>query len=200
MAVDLESRTLQGLSGFLGMVALNVLFLLCCLPIVSIGAATSALFAVMLRYSDQESGNPVRDFLPALRAHGLTATAVSALLGLPALVFAFVAVFWFSTSTALGAALGTVAVLASTYLVAAFVYGAALIPRAGHGVRRTVRNALLLPGAEPLRTGGLLLVPATLVSTVVVLPPALVLLGTVGFSVSAYVVALVVRSAFDRHT
>ncbi|MFC8943587.1 hypothetical protein ACFT1B_36480 [Streptomyces griseoincarnatus] len=63
-----------------------------------------------------------------------------------------------------------------------------------------MRNALLLPLAEPLRTLALLLRPVATVSLLYVYPQAVVLVVTIGFSVGAYVDALVLQSVFRRRS
>jgi len=83
MKVDPESPAVQGLTTFLAFVVLNLLYLMTCLPVVTIGVATSALYEVTFRYADEERGNLLRDYIAALRRNAAQATAVFAALGLP---------------------------------------------------------------------------------------------------------------------
>lgn len=199
MRIDPDSRPVQGLTTFIEFVALNLLYLVTCLPVVTIGAATSALFEVAIRYSDDETGRPLTDYLPAFVRNLRRATLVSLALLVPIALLSFSAVFWFSTPTALGAAAGIVSVLAAVYLFAAFLYAMALVACFQDGIRRTLQNALLLAAAEPLRTFGLLIVPVAVVCVSILFPPFLVIIGTIGFSVGAYAAAFILRSAFARH-
>lgn len=199
MKVDPDGRTAQGITSFLTFVALNVLYLLCCVPVLTVGAATAALYEVTIRYSDDERGRPLKDFFLALRADGLRATATAAWLLLPAVLLAFSGQFWVSTGTALGAAAATLAFVGTAYLLTAFLYAMALVARYSAGAVRTARNALLLPMAEPVRTLGVVLIPLTLGSLAIVFPPFLVILATVGFSVGAYASAFLFRAVFARH-
>jgi len=68
MKVDPESPAVQGLTTFLAFVVLNLLYLMTCLPVVTIGVATSALYEVTFRYADEERGNLLRDYIAALGA------------------------------------------------------------------------------------------------------------------------------------
>ena len=72
-------------------------------------------------------------------------------------------------------------------------------PRYQNGVRQTLKNALLLPAAEPVRTLGILIIPVTLVSLSILFPPFAFVLLTIGFSVGAYATAFLFRSVFARH-
>jgi uncharacterized membrane protein YesL len=198
MRIDPDSRSVQGLTTFLQFVALNLLYLVACLPVVTAGAATAALYEVALRYADEERGYLISGFFLALRRNAWRGTAVGLLLGVPMVMAGFAAAFWLALGSALGTAVGTVAVLLTAYLAAALLYGLALLARFAEPIGRTVRNALLLPLAEPLRTLALLLRPVATVSLLYVYPQAIVLMVTIGFSVGAYVDALVLHSVFRR--
>ena len=63
MRVDPDSRSAQGLTTFLQFVALNVLYIVACVPVVTAGAATAALYEVALRYADEERGYLITGFL-----------------------------------------------------------------------------------------------------------------------------------------
>ncbi|MBD3940551.1 DUF624 domain-containing protein [Microbacterium sp. NEAU-LLC] len=199
MRIDPESRALSGLTTFLTFVALNLLYLLLCIPIATIGAATSALYEVTIRYSDDESGHPLKDFLPAFRANFGRATVVMLCLLAPAVLLGYSSVFWFAMPTILGGVAGIVAVLGAAYLFAAFLYGMAQVAYFQGKVRQTVKNALLLPAAEPVRTLGVLLIPVTLIALTILFPPFGFIVLTVGFSVGAYATAFLFRSVFGRH-
>lgn len=200
MQINPDSRVLHGLSTFLAFAGLNVLFLVCCLPVITIPAATSALLRVTIRYADDELGRPFRDFLPFFASGFLKATAVGFAFLLPGAALAFSAVFWFSAETVVGAIAGAFAVLAAVAAFAAFLYGMALVAQYRDTVSRTIRNALLFPAAEPVRTAGIVIIPVTAVCLVVLFPAFIVLLLTIGCSVGAYLAAMIFRSVFSRRT
>jgi len=199
MRIDPESRALSGLTTFLTFVALNLLYLVLCVPVITIGAATSALYEVTMRYSDDESGHPLKDFLPAFLANFGRATLVMLGLLAPAVLLGYSSVFWFSMPSILGGVAGIVAVLGALYLFAAFLYGMAQVASFRAPVRQTLKSALLLPAAEPVRTLGVLLIPVSLVAFTILFPPFGFIVLTVGFSVGAYATAFLFRSVFGRH-
>lgn len=199
MRIDPDGKTLQGVSTFLTFVVLNVLFLITCIPLVTIGVATSALFEVTLRYSDEERGHLIRDYFMALRRNAVRATAVSLSLLVPLVAIAFSGLFWVLQNTVASGAVGIVAFLGALYLFAAFLYGMALVAHFQDPIRRTLKNALLLPVGEPVRTLLLVVIPATLLSLTTIFPAFTIILVTIGFSVGAYASAFIFRSAFARH-
>ncbi|MGX5772231.1 YesL family protein [Microbacterium trichothecenolyticum] len=199
MRIDPDSRTIGGFSTFLTFVALNLLYIVVCLPIVTIGAATSALYEVTIRYSDDESGRPLADFLPAFRANFGRATLLMLCLLLPAVLLGFSSVFWLSHPALFAGVAGTLAVIGAVYLFAAFLFAMAQVACFKNSVRQTLRNALLLPAAEPVRTLGALVIPVTAVAVTILFPPVAILVATIGFSVGAYATAFIFRSVFARH-
>ena len=198
MRIDPESRGLNGLSTFLTFVALNVVYLVACLPIVTIGAATAALYEVMIRFSDEESGRPLRDWFAAFRANFGRATLVSLALLVPFLVLAFSGFFWLSLSHVLAGAASLLAFLGAAYLLAAFLYGMAQVAYFRNSVRQTIKNGLLLPVVEPVRTLGIVLIPVTGIILTILFPPFVILLLTIGVSIGAYASAFLFRSVFAR--
>jgi uncharacterized membrane protein YesL len=197
--IDPNGKTFHGASTFVMFIVLNVLYLLTCVPVITIGMATSALFEVTLRYSDDEGGHLIRDYLGALKRNSWRATAVYLCFAVPLLALAFSGLFWmFQGSLVSGAASG-IAFLGALYLFAAFLYGMALVARYRNTLRQTLKNALLLPAAEPWRTFVLIIVPATAVSLMAVFPAFAIILGSVGFSVGAYASSFVFRKTFARH-
>jgi uncharacterized membrane protein YesL len=199
MRIDPDSRALGGFSTFLTFVGLNLLYILVCLPIVTIGAATSALYEVTIRYSDDESGRPLKDFFPAFRANFGRATVLMLCLLLPAVLLGFSSVFWFSYPALFAGVAGVVAVIGAVYLFAAFLYAMAQVAYLTGPVRQTLKNSMLLPAAEPVRTLGVLVIPVTAVALTILFPPVAILVGTIGFSVGAYATAFLFRSVFARH-
>jgi uncharacterized membrane protein YesL len=199
MRIDPDSRAHGGVSTFLTFVALNLLYNPVCLPIVTIGAATSALYEVAIRYSDDESGRPLKDFFPAFRTNFGRATALMLCLLLPAVLLGVSSVFWFAHPALFAGVAGVLAIVGAVYLFAAFLYAMAQVAYFRNTVRQTLKNALLLPAAEPVRTLGVLVIPVTAVALTILFPPVAVLVTTIGFSVGAYATAFLFRSVFTRH-
>lgn len=61
---SLDSKLMQGLNTVADYVVFNILFLICCIPVVTIGAAKSALYRVMFDMMD-DKGNLVKRFFKA---------------------------------------------------------------------------------------------------------------------------------------
>ena len=67
MKLNLDSPVLDYVNTLLSYIVLNLLFILCCIPVITIGPAVAALYAVMLREARREYGYLYRSFLRAFR-------------------------------------------------------------------------------------------------------------------------------------
>lgn len=199
MQIDPNGKTVQGLTTFLAFVGLNLVYLVTCLPVVTIGAATSALYEVTIRYADDESGHPITDYFPAFGRNFRRASLASLCLLVPVLLLAYSVVFWWLNPGTLGGVAAVVSALGAIYLFIAWIYAMALVAWFDASLRQTLKNALLLPGAEPTRTLLIALIPVALVCITLLFRPFVFILLTVGFSVGAYVTAFAFRSVFARH-
>lgn len=199
MRINPEARALHGLSTFLSFVALNIVYLLSCIPVVTIGAATSALFEVTIRYSDDESGRPLGDFFPAFGRNFRRGTLVGLALLTPLVVLVFAAVFWAANENPFAIAAVIACTIAAVWVFAAFLYGMALVAWYDSGVGRTLRNAMMLPAAEFTHTFGVVLIPVALACITYLFPVFGIVLVTIGFSVGAYLSAFLFRRVFARY-
>ena len=58
------------------MICLNVMWVICCIPIITIGASTTALYTVMLRMVKNEEGYIFRGFLKAFKSNFKQSTLI----------------------------------------------------------------------------------------------------------------------------
>ncbi len=199
MQVDPQTRSMQGLLTLFGLVLVNLVYLVTCLPVVTIGAATSALFEVTFRLADEERGRLVSEYLDALRRNAVRGTLVFLALAPGVAVLAFAAVFWSQLRSPFALAATLLAVLGAVYLVAALLYALAQVALFHNTVGRTLRNGILLPMAEPFTTVAVLLIPLTCLSLLVAVHGFVVIVLTIGFSVGSYASAFLFRRAFARY-
>ena len=66
---DMDNPVMQALSTAADLLVLNLLTLLCCLPVVTAGAAWTALHDVVYKIVQQEETYPYRMFFPAFKAN-----------------------------------------------------------------------------------------------------------------------------------
>ncbi|MGI6155541.1 MAG: DUF624 domain-containing protein [Enterococcus lemanii] len=189
----------KGLNTSVQFVLLNVIYLLLCLPIVTIGVATSALFEVTLKYADHEKGYLLLGFFHALKENWKKATAAYLILGVPLLLMSYSSVFWLSMGQSIiTTIIGFLSLIFIGYLWIVLTYSLALIARFDTSFKQTLKNAFLLPLAEPTRSLGLLLIPITCLCLIILFPNFKLLLLLFGFSFMNYVSSFLLLAIFKK--
>lgn len=82
-AFRLDSPLMRGLSYIADLIILNFVYLVFCLPIFTIGAATTALYRVMLNFEKKEDAKPTVQFWQAFRSNFKKATLLWLIMLLP---------------------------------------------------------------------------------------------------------------------
>ena len=130
------------------LVWLNFLTVLCCIPLVTIGASLTAMYAVALKMVKNEEGGITRDFFRAFKGNFKNATRIWLVV---MLVLCFYAYDLFLLKQGImdgygslltATLVGISVILIFVYLVLCYVFP--LLARYDNGVRRTVKNAVLL--------------------------------------------------------
>lgn len=71
-----DNKLMQGINKFFYCAWLNILWFVCCIPIVTIGASTTALFYVTLKMVRNEEGNVTRQFFQSFQENFKKATCI----------------------------------------------------------------------------------------------------------------------------
>lgn len=140
-----ESRLMRVLNIIGDMVTLNLLWLLCCLPVLTIGPANAALYVCAQKIAKGEPLALPQDFFKAFRSNFKSALTLSLIL-LPSIVLVTGYLF-----LALSGALGTLPALQFLCWVAIFIvsivcsYVSPMLATFENTVPNTLKNAMLLP-------------------------------------------------------
>ena len=157
----------NGVTRFLGKVAdfmfLNLLWIVCSIPIITIGASTTAMYSVMLKLVKNEEGYIVKGFLKAFKENFRQST----LMWLLYLVFGIVIVVDFMLLRMMSPSIRTVM---QVFLISMGIYGFALQARYENRIKNTLKNALILTVAK---------MPYTLLMLVITVVPVVVTFLTV---------------------
>ena len=73
---NLDNPLMQFLSTLTDIVILNVISLICCIPVVTIGASLTALHYVTIRMARKEEGYIIRDFFKSFRQNFIQSTVI----------------------------------------------------------------------------------------------------------------------------
>ncbi len=166
--LDIDNPFFRAMSVLADVIFLSVLWIVCCVPVVTAGAGTLALYAVAGKIAAGQSYRVLHDFLHAFRRDFRQATAVWLPMLLLALVLGFDVFLAGRLAPPWGGLLLMVTVAGWLLWVAALNWGMALLARFAYARGRdTVKNGLAMTVRHPL---------ATLAVTALILCPAALLL------------------------
>ena len=130
------------------MICLNVMWLICCIPIITIGASTTALYTVMLRMVKNEEGYIFRGFLKAFKSNFKQSTLIWLILLLLGIVWTVdLRVAGFMPGMA-GIILRAIFLALGFILLSVMIYIFPLTARYENGIKATFKNALILTVAK----------------------------------------------------
>lgn len=73
---DIDGRFFNLISKIINVIIVNMMFVICSFPIITIGAATTALYSVTLKMARDQEGYIVRDFLSSFKDNFKQATII----------------------------------------------------------------------------------------------------------------------------
>lgn len=141
---DPDSKIMQIVSRFTDIVVLNVVFLLTCLPIFTIGAANTALYDVVFRMDTEREGKMLASYFRAFKENFKQATGIWLLLALFGIATYINMTHFSDLGGTLGYLLFLFAMLVFFVLVLIFSYAFPLLSQFRNSVMGTLKNALLL--------------------------------------------------------
>lgn len=156
----LENPIMQGIGRVADFIMLNLLWILCSIPIITIGASTTALYTVMLKLVKNEEGYIVKGFFKAFKENFKQSTVLE-------LIFLVASTILIVDFTALRLMPGKLAsamwiflVLMLCLLICTAVYAFSLQARFVNTVKNTLKNAVILVFAKLPFTALLLILTA----------------------------------------
>lgn len=130
------------------MICLNVMWLICCIPIITIGASTTALYTVMLRMVKNEEGYIFRGFLKAFKTNFKQSTIIW-------IILLLLGILWTVDFRVAGVIPGMAGIVLRTLfltlgfiLLSVMIYIFPLTARYENGIKATFKNALILTVAK----------------------------------------------------
>ena len=141
---DLDSPIVSFLSRLADLVWLNLLTLICCIPIVTAGAAITALHYVTVKMVRNEDGYLTRSYFKSFKENFLQATGLWLLFVL--ILAVAVGDFYFINMMDSGVAFVLRTALAAVFFfyLCGAVYWFALLSRFENTIKNTIKNACLL--------------------------------------------------------
>lgn len=149
---SMDSPIFRALGKLADLTILNIVFLICCLPIVTIGASLTALNYVTLKMAEGEEGYIVKSFFKAFRQNFVQSTLMWLILLAVGIVFGLDFYIVNGSSDMVMKVCRAALFFAVLIYLMVFTYLFALQARFVNRIPATFRNALLMSIAEFPRT------------------------------------------------
>ncbi len=180
-------------------VALNLVFLITCLPVITIGTALSSLYYVTLREARGEYGYLVRTYLREFKNNFKKGTIAFAILFLIGAILLFNIAFWFGTGTMPATILTGVLIAAMIGWFLIFTYTFPLIGRFENSTKQTLKNAFGLAMCNMKATFALIIIDAFVFFLCLFLSPMKLIMVLFGFAFTAYCQSFVFKKVFEPY-
>ncbi|MBR6452686.1 MAG: YesL family protein [Lachnospiraceae bacterium] len=203
---SVEGPLFSGLDRMADLFWLNILFIVCCIPVVTIGASTTALYYVTLKMVKNEESHITKSFFRAFKDNFRQSTVIWLLaLLIGGILFADYSIMsgaWIDISTMPGIFRKVMLVI---LLIAALLYAIILryvfplLARFDNTIKNTMRNALLIGIRHLPFTGLLLLIVAAAVAIFYFIPTLRVAYIIIMFSLVAFLSSFIFVKIFSYY-
>ncbi len=180
-------------------IVLNLVFLITCLPVITIGTALSSLYYVTLREARGEYGYLVRPYLAEFRKNLKSGTAAFCVLFLVGAILLFNLAFWYSFGTVVTSVLAGLFIIALFLWLFVFTYTFPLIARFENTTTQTVKNAFQLMMTNVKPTIALALIYVTVITLCLFAKPMKLLMVLFGFAFIAYCQSFIFKKIFEPY-
>lgn len=142
--MNTDGRVMNFLSRLGDMFILNVLYLISCIPVVTIGAATTALYYNTLKMAENRESYVWREYWKAFRQNFKQATIVWMILLACIFILGSDVLLLGGMSKALGSVVALIVIVLGIFLIMMGVYVFPVLARFDNTVKNTFKNALIM--------------------------------------------------------
>lgn len=200
-----SSKFFRFFSRFAELMLLNILFLLCCLPIVTVGASVSALYSVSLKLVRQKEAYITKDFFHAFRQNLKQGILLHLILSAATIIIATdMLVIWsiMGQSTLFQGVFFVMAILALLFFMAS-VYIYPMLAQFKNTIKGYFQNAAILSFKHLRYTVMFLLIALLPLAAAFLIPGALeweiLIFLLFGFSGMVYINSYFLSSIFNMY-
>ncbi|RKI40068.1 DUF624 domain-containing protein [bacterium D16-51] len=199
MKLNIESPLFEFINTTVHFIALNLLFLITCLPVITAGPAIAALYQVLLKEARGENGYLCSNYLKYFKQMFFQGIAVFAIYVASLFVLVFSTVFWSSLDGILPAAAAAILALLSLIVISGMLYVFPLMARFQNTIRQTVKNSFIIALSNMKLTVLLLLLHITVISLLYLIPFMKIFMLMAGFAFFAFCFSYLFTKLFIKY-
>ena len=161
---DLDNPVIRFLSRVADIMILNLLFILCSIPVFTTGASLSALYYCLFKMKEGTEGYLVRKFFHSFRENFKQATLMWLIMLVPAFIMFMEFLMYRTVEGSMGTLVRAVVLVGLIFWYLIATYAFALQSKFYNTIGNTFRNAILLMFANGPRSIGILGLTAAIIS------------------------------------
>lgn len=180
MKFNIDSPVFTFLGTLADYVLLNCIFLLSCIPVITIGPAICALISVTMKDARGEQSYMIQDYKKAFLGNFKSSFIISIVYFVIGSIFLFSYAFWFQIASPIALVVLAILTIAGIIYLSSLLYVFALNARFENTIRQTMKNSILLAITNLRQTVFLfliLIVAATLLYTTAIFRVFMLLFG-----------------------
>ncbi|WP_313151736.1 YesL family protein [Lacrimispora sp.] len=186
------------------LIILNILWLVCSIPIFTIGASTTAVYYVTLKLVRDDDGYTIRSFFKSFKENFKQSTAIWLILLAVGMILGVDLYFFTRLYTGSGSfrtVMLTVFLAMVLIYAAVFTYIFPLQARFFNTVKRTFFNAFFMSLRHLFRTIGLITIDGVLIAAafIFMIPPMLMVFMLFGFPLLAFINSYILAPVFSLY-
>lgn len=198
--INMDNVIVRILTKIFDLILLNVLFIICSLPVITVGASMTALYAVLLKMAENEEGYIARGFLSAFRKNFRQSTIVWIIL---LIIGAFIAMDFTIVLRLRGIIRNIVFILiliVALFYAMEIIFIFPLIAKFENTTIQMFKNAILIPAAK-LPVAVMIMLIVTMCILVTLLNQTTILYGAIiwnviGVSLVGYAISFLLNIIF----
>ena len=198
---DLDSPLMRGLSRLADLILLNLVAVVCAIPVVTLGASATALYYAM-GHLIKDEGRPIRDFFSAFRSNFRQATVVWLILLISGALIAFAMYYYSSVEMTAATVLVVITGILLVVWCCLAVWAFPLLARYYSTTKQLFFNAGLLSLVYLPRTVLMVLINAVPVVVLLLFTPYFFIGGVLWmclwFSLAAYLIRRLLEKPFQN--
>ncbi|MGN0152005.1 MAG: YesL family protein [Wujia sp.] len=199
MKIQHDSPFMEFMNTTANFIALNVVFLLTCIPVITVGPAIAALYQVLMREARGEHGYLIRPyfrFFKEMFIQGILTFLLYMGIGL-VMIYSFF--FWRSIDGYTSIVICVLLALAFIFLICSMIYVFPLMARFKNSFGQTIKNANILTLASGKYTA-ILLISVLFIGGIIYLFSAVrIFMLVIGFAFCTYCLAFLFVKIFKKY-
>lgn len=199
MKFNIDSPLFRFLTTLADFVVLNIVFLLSCVPIFTIGTSLTALYHVTMQEARTEHGYILRNYFKSWKQNFKQSTFIWAIYFAVGAILLFNLSFWYALRTTTGNIILVILVIASAVYIVSLLYVFPLQARFANKLSQTIKNSVFIALQNLRMTLLLLLINGLFAALCVIVPQAVIFMIFLGFTFIAYCNSFILNKVFKKY-